>query len=863
MSNLHSFSRLATSPKPHASEESVFNEERKQKPEQRSRPSLIWTLLAQFLGLLWLVPIITLLVFNFSSYKIGPSAWCPRGLCSADSLDNDAIGIAKKLDKDDHNTLGVLQFVAKALELWFGFVAINLIYNVVMWLANRNDGLPIGFLSASVEFADPRSLIDTFYAAKKSPFQRDKSGQPTSKPLIGFFVVFLVLMCLLVNIMGPATAVLVLPTLQWLDVDYRAQHTFRSLNISWGPAGDNVFPECFDGDLSNRSYSCTSNSYAASLDSWVELTLAGRSQSPPFINGSLLYGVSQEGDVLFTFNTTGKVIEIAWAPNRQVMRELSLDFDNFHDAYTANTDNIPNNTDPKYSPYTNSLQTILKRQGPVVGNYGNFYVPTSISEIQVGPDRNLRCFEDYSPNYLDFTDKSLYTKCIRVGTGWASSNTHANFTIEGSEGTETVHVNVYFSDKSASYNATYNPGLIPSACLVNRPASANGECPWEGIFDQRYIPPYLDALSSNILTIELAMPGLYSGKSLVYEAFTVVSYNSTYSLDTSPSSNPVSLVQVNNIPTLVDTHTQTVTVNPDWFLAAWSVDQDGVLAQNRSAAIGVVRGLKAVFADTAYNDTNLNADSPVVNSSSATTTSSATITTSESSSRSVPTGAIEVRRRDSVTDGASASPTLAPAAATTLLLSASNTVAITDETAYAAATSVGSSWAAPTTILTPDSAEQDEIPVDYYDEYEYDSFNKSADALIGFLRLSYLQALSMVDYSKDNITSSNETMVNSSHPQLHYYATVHLWMYGMTSRTSYFGVVVACIGIFCVVVSTVLGLLSRRRQRSLTEILIAAIHHEHQGELANVTEKPEHAARLRYKIEDDGTSEKIRFHHIG
>ena len=58
--------------------------------------------------------------------------------------------------------LGGLQFVAKVLELWFGSVAVNLIYNVTMWLASRDEGLPIELLSASVEFADPRSLRDTF-----------------------------------------------------------------------------------------------------------------------------------------------------------------------------------------------------------------------------------------------------------------------------------------------------------------------------------------------------------------------------------------------------------------------------------------------------------------------------------------------------------------------------------------------------------------------------------------------------------------------------------------------------------------------------------------------------------------------------
>ena len=58
---------------------------------------------------------------NFNNFIIGPSAWCPRGHCPADPLAKDAVGRAQQFDKHDHNTLGALQFVAKALELWFIF----------------------------------------------------------------------------------------------------------------------------------------------------------------------------------------------------------------------------------------------------------------------------------------------------------------------------------------------------------------------------------------------------------------------------------------------------------------------------------------------------------------------------------------------------------------------------------------------------------------------------------------------------------------------------------------------------------------------------------------------------------------------
>ena len=811
--------------KSHFLEDNLVNEETTQKPAPRSLASLSWLIFTQILGLLWLAPIIILLTLNFSSHTIGPSAWCFHGQCSADLLDDNAIAQAKKFDKADHNMLGVLQFVAKALELWFGFVAVNLIYNVTMWLASRDEGLPIGLLSASVEFADPRSLCDTFRSARRSSPQRKRPSRPTSWLPLGLFIALIIFMCLLVNIMGPATAVLVLPTLQWKDTDLHVEHTFRSLNLSSGPAGDNVFPECTDGNLSRGQYSCNTDSYAASLDSLVDFTIAGTSQSGPPVNTSLPYGLSQEGDVTLTFNATHDDTLVAeWAPNRQVLREISQDFYDFYEAYRVNTDKAQNLTDPKYLQYTRSLQTILKRQGPVLGAYGGEYLSDNAFDVELGPNRNLRCYNNYTNTAIDDATPS-YTKCIQVGTGWTSSTMQASFNIVGSTDTEMTRIDVFFSEKAAYYNSLYNSQLASSACLPGRLAAISSDCPWESIFDAP-VPNDVVPVSSNILTVELTVPKLNRTTSFVAEFFTLAHYNSTYTLDTSSSSNPLYLVQVDDIPNPQDPGIQPVIVNPNWFLAAWSVDQGGHLAQNRSAAIGTVRGLKAVLANTTYNDTSLEEDSTAGNTNASATTS--TLLTSQTAAgvqqQSVSVGATatggvaEIRRR------------------------------------------VES--ASPTATLTPDSDEQSEIPVNLFDYFEDDLSGKNTGALANFLWFSYLQALSMVDYSKDDITSSNLGLEDRGHPGLHYYATVHVWMYGLTSRTSYVGVVVACLGIFCVVCSTILGLASRRRQRSLTKVIIAAIQYQYKGELANVSGDQEQAARLRFKIEDDERDGKLHFKYV-
>lgn len=141
--------------------------------EQSSRPRQIYRYwskisLSWFAGLLWLAPIIVLLYFNFTNYVIGPSASCPPGGCRADPLAASGSHWAQDLDYNDHNTLGGLQLVAKALELWFLLIAMNVVHNITTVLASSGDGLPIGLLSTPWEFAESRSLLESFRAVLRS-----------------------------------------------------------------------------------------------------------------------------------------------------------------------------------------------------------------------------------------------------------------------------------------------------------------------------------------------------------------------------------------------------------------------------------------------------------------------------------------------------------------------------------------------------------------------------------------------------------------------------------------------------------------------------------------------------------------------
>ena len=101
----------------------------------RTRAILRMTL-SQLFGLTWLVPIIALLVLNYTDHIIGASVGCAlKKDCNHDSFAENAIQQAAKMDKKDHNILGTLQFVAKALEIWFMIIATCLVYDLTMLLA--------------------------------------------------------------------------------------------------------------------------------------------------------------------------------------------------------------------------------------------------------------------------------------------------------------------------------------------------------------------------------------------------------------------------------------------------------------------------------------------------------------------------------------------------------------------------------------------------------------------------------------------------------------------------------------------------------------------------------------------------------
>lgn len=550
------------------------------------------------LGFLWIAPMVTLLLLNFNQHIIGASAWCPKGDCSHDPVGNSADSFThiKELDEADHNTLGALQFVAKGLEIWFAAVATNLIYNIAMRLASGDGGLPISYLLAHLEVLDFLCLLEL--KLWKAPLHLN--GYPRRKRrtiALYIFAVFTALMCILANLMGPAVASLVLPTLQWKNTTIYGEQKLIVLDIGTPPAGDTLFPNCSSTLLSRGLYSCTSDTYAASLDNWASFAIASEKQNSADLHASFNYdrsavqATSQERAVSFTFNTTLSSVDgaapIFWAPSRQTLRDLSLDLANFIKTTQGNS------ADPSYGAYNNSLQTILNRQGPAIGVQANLYQGNaSVTTVvdQLG-SRQIRCFDKWTA----WSDDE-YTKCVRTGEAWNvnATNKFAQFNISSATSAdEAVVVNIYFSDRATFISGTTYPGSAPPACFRNGSAPTDGSCKWDNIFDPANLPAHLSNSSTNVVTMEFAMPRSRAPSYRILVEFLAYMDYSAYSFDTSVISNPLRSTQT-NLPRTADqvAGKAPLVVHPDWILAAYSVDRFGMLPFNRSSATALVHATR-------------------------------------------------------------------------------------------------------------------------------------------------------------------------------------------------------------------------------------------------------------------------------
>lgn len=793
----------------------------------RRKSTTLLIFLNLFLSFLWLAPIVTLLYFNFSSYVIGASLWCPHGSCFFNPFKASAFTTANQYDHSAHNLLGVLQLVAKALEVWFVFVAAGLVYILANWLASRPSGLPLGLHATHVEFSDLRLLLDLEFWQTPRDFRRRNGEVKTRKDriILYLFVVFCAMMCLLSNLMGPAVAVLVLPTLRQILTPKVNEAMYAGMGSGLPPTGNSTIPYCVQANFDAKQYDCSWAAYGTTLDAWVASGKAYDFQIPYVVsrwpNGTnpasnafdasqALFAVSQEWAVSFAFNASAND-NVFYAPNRQVLRNMTADLENFAEVTSDTRDDfspdalrkhqdpvlralvgtndtgfVPVGPDDTFEQLRDSLQTQLQRSGPVVGASINFYQANSWTITKVTDNQFVLCSQGWSP--LAAADPNWNgTKCLPVGKDWPDGRDQ---TVTGDyeltipfldvtdDNNDNSNVNItlqmFWANKAAYFNDTSGADIAnqlqSEGCLITAQdeegsVRKGADCDWTTFFNQEAPDNQYPYILSNVHTILIEIAGLSTTNAVdrfVIE-FSPSSTIADYVLDTSPFTNAIRLVELVNAD-IDNNAAQPIYIHPAWLVAMFSGD---------------------VNTNKAYVDA-FNATTPFMSLAS---TAAQEMAQTISDLATLFTGAPDLFSHLQ-TGGAEA-------------------------------------------------------------QYQYRSL----------FYISYLTTLHLCSMLSFNIEPMPQGPVAASDSGnvLYRRASITVWAYGIDSRTSVFGVVIAIMGAVVVLTYVILGLILRTKIRGPTELLAAALAHDAKAvdPFVEVDGQDDRVGRVRYTTARTGTDDVV------
>ena len=573
-----------------------------------SRPrSYTWHIISHIFSFLWLAPIIALLVLNFRNTIVGSSAWCPLGNCPSRVWDPNAVNRAKELDSNDHNILGALQFIAKALEVWFIFIVTALIFDFSMIMARSKGGLPIGFLLTHLQFTDLRNLFNSSLWTAANPMKDAPKSQRKSALRLMMFGIFVGVLTVLANLMGPATAVLLIPTLRWVDTRHMPSQAFNTMHTDSIPLvnttfWNDLFPDCDTSNLTAGQYGCSGMQQESTFDSvatWSDMT---KWQSKKTF-GRLASAPIQESAVQFLVNYSA-TSDVTWGMSRQVLREMSHDI--WQLAY-------PETYGAPLTQLNDSLQVVLMKERPSIGfdmecNKGYETI------VNVTDNKQVRCLSNWDNGAENYNKASAFAVCLgfanepqcyRVGEGWSKQNKVANFWIERDDfSPNETAVDVFFSDQATFYNDTddFHNGLAD--CL--QPAKV-ATCDWDAVF-RSPIPTHLQNQTRNVFTTSYSFamnkdsdedddedddddqqsPMTWNSTARLYcDAISYLAFP-TYTMDTSLDENNVPLVRFKDVK--IEKNAEPLVLDPSWLLLAWSIGPNGTIPHVRPVA-QILQGL--------------------------------------------------------------------------------------------------------------------------------------------------------------------------------------------------------------------------------------------------------------------------------
>jgi hypothetical protein len=392
------------------------------------------------------------------------------------------------------------------------------------------------------------------------------------------FILTIILMCILYNLMQVASAALVLPSLQWMDINVKNNVTFCRLYSEAPPQNQtgilSPLRGCSNLSITNRQYSCTSPIYGASLDALIAAGAASAGQVQGR-DSSFLPAVSQEMEVSFSFNISQNST-VLWSASRQVLRDFSSDVYDYEGVTQPRLFGEQLINKPYYNPdypdsnrFNQSVQAKLQRTGPTFGINNRCYITNrtviNLPTVNSASPRQVLCYDATEDNYV---------KCIPYGLGWPgfSLDQRAHIMLPDlAQGVQNTYVSFY-STRVARYFSLDYP------CLA---VNSSTSCNWDDIFQQpqqaQHTNSKIDDLpnwAANQITVEYSL-NAKTGNSINQMIWcnTVAFLSFTnYNLDLKTLIDPTHLIQYDS-PTAALTANESIYLHPDWILAAWSADR--------------------------------------------------------------------------------------------------------------------------------------------------------------------------------------------------------------------------------------------------------------------------------------------------
>lgn len=541
----------------------------------------------------WCLPLLTLRL-DFRGQFIGASAWCPFGACSIQLLDDDKTGALRaRHNLDSRNLLGMLQLVARILEIWFVFIATCLVYIVTLVIAGKKDGLPVGCLSLPAEFTELSSLCGARLWTSVVGFPK------RSRLLLLAFLVLSALLGLLCNLIGPAIAILALPTLRWSTYDHPGDLQFAQMLSERPISFDTVsMPEnlCSAGDVELGRYSCASNHLGVLVDGWAAAQTAMSWQNGDVSALTPITGMT------FGINGSppGNNICLTWVPNRVVIANMTFDR---HEMYLIARGDASQTS--RQHPLRRSLllanrsqEVTLLTDGPVLGMLQGIWLSSYAFTPQwlkyTGQRRWIKCDGSYNLKDLAGSPETNYTRCIQVGEGWGAHTMTARLNLATddigvSDNVTDIVVNVHASEQAAFLPNGTLPWL-PSACLDHNTnvndTGQSSDCDWDRLFSDKQSPAAVNRSRYHNVMEFTVNHKTGSGFVVAIDFVTLLNFTQ-YRFDPSTLLNPQQMVLINEAP---ETGTP-IHLHPWWILVAWAVDANGTLHSNHTIHNTLVGGL--------------------------------------------------------------------------------------------------------------------------------------------------------------------------------------------------------------------------------------------------------------------------------